>query len=844
MQVSLCSQDCKSYKMRTFIVLVFLPLLLELVSAEFGSVRFSDKTCSNIRQCQNVRGRIIISVRRKIRGGWKVSLKFDKPVLIFAVRGARITSRASTEYILANKRWNKNLKAASTLVITFQAKRFPYTRHLTSTAILIRRKKPRQKTCVSITTPKGFHGKMADVTIFKNWHDARAFKARVSVTTWFQANQWEIHLKFSKRVTYFRVSKAKSTRVSKNYFILRKGPWASKSLGRGQKLEIEFMAYGSAGLPCITALFAWRGKFPSFSSTRHTAVKSAAGILSSPKTTFLTKSSTSLTILSQNCGPTTPVSGKWQHQVAEINLEHESQQRFKAKLTVRVPVSVTDGWQIILTFSKDIKNLRTWRAQSQKKSGRRFVLTNMSWNKHLKREETLEMVFFATKTGKTPQVCAQLIWKVKPKPTIKLQTTIRPSIYRPTTFSFRSSTDEIPTPRPSKDETTTPSKSSTDETTTPGPSTDETTTPRSSADETTTPGSSTDETTTPGSSTDETTTPRSSVDETTRTPQTSTDKTTTHRSSKDETTTLKSSINETTTPRSSADETIRTPTDKTTTHLPSTDKTTISRSSTSEITTHQSSTDETTIPISSTDETTTLRPSTDKTTSLLFPTNKTTTPRSSTDETMTSRLSTDGTRTRQSSTEKTASPRRSSTYKTTTPPPSTDERTTPRPPTDKTTTPKSSTHETTPKLSTNKTITPRLSKDGTTTPRSSTDETTTHRISTDKTTTSRPSTYKMSTSRSSTDERRTPKLSTDKTTSPRLSKDETTTAQSSTDEITTPRSSTDETETLRTTTVRLSTDETTTQPPSDGRTTPSIPSTDKRSIEIFSTTHYVARKKS
>ena len=586
--------------MRSFIVLVFLPLLLELVSAEFGSVRFSDKKCSNIRQCQKVRGRIIIPVRSKIRGGWKVLLKFDKPVLIFAVWGARITSRASTEYTLANKRWRKNLKAASTLVITFQAKRFPYTRHLTSTAILIRRKKPKRKTCVSITPPKGFHGKMADVTIFKNWH-ARAFKARVSVTTWFQANQWEIHLKFSKRVTNFRVFKAKSTRVSKNYFILRKGPWTSKSLRRRQKLEIEFKAYvEGSGLPCITALFAWRGKFHSSSSTRHTAVKSVAVISSSPKTTFLTKSSTSSTNLSQNCGPTTPVTGEWQHQVAQINLEHEWQQSFKAKLTVRVPVSV-NGWQIILTFSKDIKNLRTWRAQSQKKSGRRFVLTNMSWNKHLKRAETLQMVFLATKTGKTPQVCAQLIWKVKPKPTIELQTTIRPS----------------PTP---------------------GSSIDETTTPRSSTNETTTPESSIDETTTPGSSTDETTTSGASVDETIRTPQTQRDKTTTHRPSTDKTTISRSSTDETTSPRTSKDKTTspRPLKDQTTTPRPSTDKTTTSRPSTDERRTPKLSTDKTTSPRLSKDETTTAQSSTDEIT----------TPRSSPDKTAslrttTVRLSTD-----------------------------------------------------------------------------------------------------------------------------------------------------------------------------------------------------------
>ena len=627
--------------MRSFIVLVFLPLLLELVSAEFGSVRFSDKKCSNIRQCQKVRGRIIIPVRSKIRGGWKVLLKFDKPVLIFAVWGARITSRASTEYTLANKRWRKNLKAASTLVITFQAKRFPYTRHLTSTAILIRRKKPKRKTCVSITPPKGFHGKMADVTIFKNWH-ARAFKARVSVTTWFQANQWEIHLKFSKRVTNFRVFKAKSTRVSKNYFILRKGPWTSKSLRRRQKLEIEFKAYvEGSGLPCITALFAWRGKFHSSSSTRHTAVKSVAGISSSPKTTFLTKSSTSSTNLSQNCEPTTPVTGEWQHQVAQINLEHEWQQSFKAKLTVRVPVSV-NGWQIILTFSKDIKNLRTWRAQSQKKSGRRFVLTNMSWNKHLKRAETLQMVFLATKTGKTPQVCAQLIWKVKPKPTIELQTTIRPS---PTPGS---SIDETTTPRSSTDETTTP-ESSIDETTTPGSSIDETTTPESSTDETTTPGSSIDETTTSGASIDETTTPGSSVDETIRTPQTQRDKTTTHRPSTDKTTSPRTSKDKTTSPRPLKDQTTtpRPSTDKTTTSRPSTDERRSPKLSTDKTTSPRLSKDETTTAQSSTDEITTPRSSPDKTASL-----RTTTVRLSTDEKTTQPSSDGGTTPSISSTDK------------------------------------------------------------------------------------------------------------------------------------------------------------------------------------------------
>ena len=117
---------------------------------------------------------------------------------------------------------------------------------------------PSTEQCPIVTPPGGVHAQKANVRILERW--PVAFKATVSLISPGDVQQWKIHLAFSKTVTLLQVPKATAVRVNEKYFTVTRAPWASSTLKYGEKLDIEFIAYvqGEA-LPCITALFTWKG---------------------------------------------------------------------------------------------------------------------------------------------------------------------------------------------------------------------------------------------------------------------------------------------------------------------------------------------------------------------------------------------------------------------------------------------------------------------------------------------------------------------------------------------------------------------------------------------------------
>ena len=69
-------------------------------------------------------------------------------------------------------------------------------------------------------------------------------------------------------------------------------------------------------------------------------------------------------------------------QSGVVTLKNEWNEGFDALITFTVPEKI-NGWQIILTMSKPVKNFHTWKAESKASSGKRFFLCNKTWNKKL-----------------------------------------------------------------------------------------------------------------------------------------------------------------------------------------------------------------------------------------------------------------------------------------------------------------------------------------------------------------------------------------------------------------------------------------------------------------------------
>ena len=130
-------------------------------------------------------------------------------------------------------------------------------------------------------------------------------------------------------------------------------------------------------------------------------------------------------ILSQNC-LNAQISGKKIHN-GVATLKNEWNEGFDALITFTVPEKI-NGWRIILTLSKSVKNFRAWKAESKASSGKRFVLSNKPWNKKLQKRAQLKLSFLAQKSGSTPQVCADLIWISDTLPVTNILATTSPPV--------------------------------------------------------------------------------------------------------------------------------------------------------------------------------------------------------------------------------------------------------------------------------------------------------------------------------------------------------------------------------------------------------------------------------
>ncbi len=88
-------------------------------------------------------------------------------------------------------------------------------------------------------------------------------------------------------------------------------------------------------------------------------------------------------------------------------------QGFKGTMKITILEDIVDGWEIHLFFSNQIKSLTVWRVLMPKvRTGTRFILKNMPWNKVLKKDMILEVSFLAFKidTMTVPNMCAVFVW--------------------------------------------------------------------------------------------------------------------------------------------------------------------------------------------------------------------------------------------------------------------------------------------------------------------------------------------------------------------------------------------------------------------------------------------------
>ena len=228
---------------------ILFTCLLKLSMAETGTLKITG-TAKN-----SYRGVINIPIKATVKGGWKVHLHFKEPIKILSAWTAKITHRSQLSYTLENKPWNSNINPGTTLKIGFHAKLIKSNSN-PAVNVTFQRKPPLQ--CPIVTPPGGVHAQKANVKIFEGW--PVAFKATVSLISPGDVQQWKIHLAFSKTVTLLQVPKATAVRVNDKYFTVTRAPWARSTLKYGEKLDIEFIAYVQGEtLPCITALFTWKG---------------------------------------------------------------------------------------------------------------------------------------------------------------------------------------------------------------------------------------------------------------------------------------------------------------------------------------------------------------------------------------------------------------------------------------------------------------------------------------------------------------------------------------------------------------------------------------------------------
>lgn len=141
---------------------------------------------------------------------------------------------------------------------------------------------------------------------------------------------------------------------------------------------------------------------------------------------------------------------------------------FKATMKMNISDDTVEGWEIRLFFDRRIKDLTVWRVVTPSvRSGTRFVLKNMPWNKVLETGTILEVSFlaFKTNTAAVPNMCAVFVWKRRsPLPsslptthvTTNWLTSKAPSFSSPSSFSTKRPTIEISTK-----ETTFPTSSTT-----------------------------------------------------------------------------------------------------------------------------------------------------------------------------------------------------------------------------------------------------------------------------------------------------------------------------------------------------------------------------------------------
>lgn len=84
------------------------------------------------------------------------------------------------------------------------------------------------------------------------------------------------------------------------------------------------------------------------------------------------------------------------------NIEHQWSEGFIGKFSITPGPTLSNGWNMIVTFSQPIKILEVWQAkiQMQNKQNTVFVLENQSWNTLLEEGKKFEFNFKATKRGR------------------------------------------------------------------------------------------------------------------------------------------------------------------------------------------------------------------------------------------------------------------------------------------------------------------------------------------------------------------------------------------------------------------------------------------------------------
>ena len=126
---------------------------------------------------------------------------------------------------------------------------------------------------------------------------------------------------------------------------------------------------------------------------------------------------------------------------------------FKATMKFKILEKIVNGWEIHLVFSSPIKSLTVWRVMTPSiRTGTRFILKNMPWNKVLKKDMLLEVSFLAYKinTNNVPTICAVLVWNRNLTFPSTVSTTYSPTseISKETSTSLPPSS--LPTKQPTK----------------------------------------------------------------------------------------------------------------------------------------------------------------------------------------------------------------------------------------------------------------------------------------------------------------------------------------------------------------------------------------------------------